>query len=113
MGYEDVKQEIVYFIRDKVHSSGAAGACLGLSGGLDSAVVAYLAIDAIGNERVYCRIMPYHENGTTSDAIKLAEILKINYEVNNIRDIVESFERVGNFKEELTKQNLMARTRKY
>ena len=54
------------FIKTKVRESGASGVILGLSGGLDSAVTAVLAAEALGEEMVHCLIMPYEEGGMES-----------------------------------------------
>ena len=54
-----ITEVLIKFIRNKLAASGYRRLVLGISGGLDSAVVAQLAVDAIGNENVVGLIMPY------------------------------------------------------
>jgi NAD+ synthase (glutamine-hydrolysing) len=70
-------------IRDYVHKCGFKSVILGLSGGIDSALVAVLAADALGAENVFGVAMParYSSSGSLSDAEKLARNLKIRHEV--------------------------------
>jgi NAD+ synthetase len=70
-------------IRDYVHKCGFKSVILGLSGGIDSALVAVLAADALGAENVLGVAMParYSSEGSLSDAAALAKKLKIRYEV--------------------------------
>ncbi|HPE63960.1 MAG TPA: hypothetical protein PLQ49_07635 [Methanothrix sp.] len=58
MAKDDLETIIVNFISDQVESAGAGGAVLGLSGGLDSATAAFLAVRALGPERVVSLILP-------------------------------------------------------
>ncbi|MFH0948966.1 MAG: NAD+ synthase [Candidatus Aenigmatarchaeota archaeon] len=109
MDYRKVAETIESFIREK--TEGFNGGVIGLSGGLDSTVVAYLSVNAIGNDRVYGLLMPYFKNSNTDDAIEIANILKIGYEIIDIKPIVESFEHTGHFSKKIPKENLMARTR--
>jgi NAD+ synthase len=84
---------IVRFIGDKVRDAGAKGIVLGLSGGLDSAVVAALSARAIGPDRVLCILMP--EKATPSqemdDARELAESLGVEYMVVSIDPVMDAF----------------------
>lgn len=75
---------ITDFIRTKVKETGAAGVVLGLSGGVDSAVVAALALEALGKERVHCLIMPYDttvEKEAVNDALLMVEEFHLSGEV--------------------------------
>ncbi len=65
MAEDDVKL-ITKFIRDQVEAAGAEGAVLGISGGLDSATVAFLAARALGKDRVFALLLP--EVGMTPEA---------------------------------------------
>jgi NAD+ synthase len=81
------------FIRDKVGDAGAKGAVLGLSGGLDSAVVAAMCARALGPERVLCLLMP---DGATppeemDDARQLAEELGVEHLTVDIDPILDTF----------------------
>ena len=58
LDHSSVKRKIVSFIKKKVEESQAEGAVLGISGGIDSAVTAYLCVEALGSRRVMGLIMP-------------------------------------------------------
>jgi NAD+ synthase len=66
-------------LRDYVEKTGFPGVVLGLSGGIDSALTAALAVDAHGADRVHCVMMPYRytSNDTLSDAAACAEALNL------------------------------------
>ena len=68
-------------------------ACLGLSGGVDSALVATLAVDALGAENVDVILMPsqFSSEHSVSDSVKLAENLKIKYQIVNIDPIYNQY----------------------
>jgi NAD+ synthase len=80
-------------LRDYVNKNGFPGVVLGLSGGVDSALVAALATDALGPERVHCVMLPYRytSNDSLSDAAACAEALGVRYESIPIADPVEGF----------------------
>lgn len=90
---EKTVNEIIDFIRTIVRRSGASGVVLGLSGGIDSSVVAALCARAIGGERVLGVIMPtdFTPREDIEDAIELAKLLGIKYIIVNIDDICSSF----------------------
>ena len=76
-------------IRDYVHKCGFKSAIVGLSGGIDSALVAVLAADALGADKVLGVSMParYSSEGSLSDAEALAKNLGIRYEVLPIEPV--------------------------
>lgn len=76
---EDIYQALVLGVRDYFHKSGFNRACLGLSGGIDSALVACIAVEALGKENVLALMMPsrYSSDESREDAIQLAETLDI------------------------------------
>ena len=83
---------ITQFIRTKVEESGAGGVVLGLSGGLDSAVTAALAAEAIGADRVQCLIMPYDpdaEQESIRHAVDFATQFGLPYDVLPISEAVD------------------------
>ncbi len=86
-------QALVLGIRDYVGKCGFAKVLLGLSGGIDSALVAALAVEALGKDNVLGVGMPseYSSAGSVEDARALAENLGIRFEVVAIRSIVEQF----------------------
>jgi NAD+ synthetase len=82
-------------IRDYVHKCGFKSALVGLSGGIDSALVAVLAADALGADKVLGVSMParYSSKGSLSDAEVLAKNLGIHYEVLPIEPVFQSVEK--------------------
>jgi NAD+ synthetase len=82
-------------IRDYVHKCNFKSAIVGLSGGIDSALVAVLAADALGAEKVLGVSMParYSSEGSLSDAAALAKNLGIRYEVLPIEPVFKSVEK--------------------
>ena len=81
-------------IRDYVHKCGFKSAIVGLSGGIDSALVGVLAADALGADQVLGVSMParYSSEGSLSDAATLAKNLGIRYEVLPIEPVFKSVE---------------------
>jgi NAD+ synthase len=91
-----VKEIISGFIRGMVAGSRAEGIVLGISGGVDSAVLTKLCVDALGSERVFGLILPdtrVTPEEDIKDAIDLAESLKIKYWRRDIDDIIDSYKR--------------------
>lgn len=112
LSYEVVIKKIVNFIKKKIKESGAKGVVLGISGGIDSAVTAYLAVKALGKDKVLGLIMPYYQNQDTEDAIYVCKTLEIDYKIISIKNIVDELEKALNFKiDKVTKGNLMVRSR--
>ncbi|CAB49089.1 NAD+ synthase [Pyrococcus abyssi] len=108
LDYEKAIERIIDFIREKCSN----GVVVGISGGVDSATVTYLATKALGREKVLGLIMPYYENQDVEDAKLVVESLGIEYRVINIRPIVDTI--VSEIGIELDKKslgNVMARTR--
>jgi len=103
---------LVVGLRDYVHKNGFKSVVLGLSGGIDSAVVATIASDAIGAENVYGISMPskYSSDHSKDDAQILAQNLGCHYETIAIESMVKAFENeldLGG----LASENLQARMR--
>ncbi|HEY7549533.1 MAG TPA: NAD+ synthase [Hyphomicrobiaceae bacterium] len=80
-------------LRDYVEKNGFPGVVLGLSGGIDSALCAALATDALGPERVHCVMLPYRytTNASLADAAACAEALGVRYDIVPIAEPVEGF----------------------
>jgi NAD+ synthase (glutamine-hydrolysing) len=78
---EELHDAIVLAIRDYFKKNGLKKAVLGMSGGMDSALVAALAVDALGKENVIAVSMPTHFNskGTKNDARRQSEVLGIEF----------------------------------
>ena len=70
---EEIHQALVVGIRDYMRKSGFSAACLGLSGGIDSAIVAALAAEALGSANVTCIAMPsrFSSEGSIDDSVEL------------------------------------------
>ncbi|NUN70220.1 MAG: NAD+ synthase [Bacteroidetes bacterium] len=108
-----VRTMLVQFIADEVRNAGFTKAVLGLSGGIDSAVAAYLAAEALGPKNVTAVMMPYRTSSPASlaDAEKVVKALKIHSEVVDITPMVEPLFTTQRIKENLRKGNIMARQR--
>ncbi len=78
-------------LRDYVDKNGFPGVVLGLSGGIDSALVAAMAVDGLGAERVLCVMMPYKftSNDSLADAEACAKALGVRYDVVPVSPAVE------------------------
>ncbi|MCS7121830.1 MAG: NAD+ synthase [Archaeoglobaceae archaeon] len=90
--WNEVVKRIEEFIREKVRNANAKGVVFGLSGGVDSTVVAYLCKRALKKDEILALIMP--EEGVTSkedleDAVFVAETLEIKYKIIEISDFVK------------------------
>ena len=90
---EDVHNTLVEGLRKFVHSCGATRVCLGLSGGIDSAVVAALAVEALGKENVHGFLMPseFSTVHSVQDAVDLADNLEMSYNIVPIGKIWNKF----------------------
>ena len=105
-------------LRDYVTKNGFPGVVLGLSGGVDSAVTAAMAVDALGADRVHCVMLPYRytSNASLSDAAELAERLKVRYDIVPIEAPVEGFSAAlkplfDGHAPDITEENLQSRAR--
>ena len=103
---------LVLGVRDYVHKNGFKSVVLGLSGGIDSAVCAAIAVDAIGADNVYGVSLPskYSSEHSLSDAATLAENTGLKYSTEDIEPYVEQF--VSKLAHQgLAAENLQARVR--
>ncbi len=105
-------------LRDYVDKNRFPGVVIGLSGGIDSAVVAAMAVDALGHERVECLMMPYKYTARESldDAAECARLLGVRYEVVAIAEAVKGFDHAlsglfAGLHPDVTEENIQARTR--
>jgi len=115
---EKIYSALVLGIRDYFSKMGFKKATLGLSGGIDSAVVLCLAAEAIGNENMRVALMPsrYSSDHSVKDAIDLAANLKVQYDVVGIEPMVSAFESTlapvfEGTKIDVTEENIQARIR--
>ncbi len=103
---------LVLGLRDYVNKNGFSSVILGLSGGIDSAVCAAIAVDAIGADRVFGVAMPsrYSSDHSLSDAAASANQLSMHIRTEPIDPMVIAFEKQLGF-EGLSAENLQARIR--
>lgn len=113
-----VYKALVLGIRDYVAKNGFKGALLGLSGGIDSALVLALAVDALGADKVEVVLMPscYTQAMSNEDAITQANTLGVRYHIIPIAPAVEAFtgmlaEVFADTKRDTTEENIQARCR--
>ena len=111
-------EALVLGTRDYVHKCGFERAIVGLSGGIDSALTASLAADALGSENVIGVGMPgpYSSRGSIDDARELAGNLKIRFELISIQEIYEAVRQTlapvfGELPQDVTEENIQSRAR--
>ncbi len=105
-------------LKDYVEKNRFPGVVLGLSGGIDSAVVAAMAVDALGHERVHCVMLPYAYTSRDSliDAEACARALGVRYDVVPIKEPVEGFlsalkPMFNGHNRDITEENIQSRSR--
>ncbi len=115
---QEVYEALLLGLRDYVEKNGFGAVVLGLSGGIDSALVACLAVDALGAERVNVAIMPssFSSSATQDDARALARALGAGAHELAIEPTMEAYAQTlsADFEglhEDLTEENLQARIR--
>jgi NAD+ synthase (glutamine-hydrolysing) len=115
---EQMRLALALGLRDYVQKNGFRDVVVGLSGGIDSALTAAVAVEALGAERVHGVSMPsrFSSVGTRGDAQRLAESLAIDFREVPIEETVAAFERslapsFGSLARDLTEENLQARVR--
>lgn len=88
-----LREILVGFLREEVWKVGLRKAVLGLSGGIDSALVAFLAAEALGPENVHAFIMPYRTSNPESEAHArlVAQQIGINHEVVEITPMLDAY----------------------
>jgi len=109
---DEIWQGLVVGLRDYVEKNNFKSVVLGLSGGIDSALVAALAADAIGADRVYGVALPskYSSDHSLSDAKELASNIGLNYRIIEIEPMVANF--IENLRVDgVAEENLQARVR--
>jgi NAD+ synthase (glutamine-hydrolysing) len=115
---EQMRLALELGLRDYVQKNGFTDVVVGVSGGIDSAVTAALAAEALGPGSVHCISMPsrFTSEGTHSDARRLAESLRCDFREISIEPIFEAFtaslrEEFAGREPDLTEENLQARIR--
>jgi NAD+ synthase len=115
---ESVYQAMMLGLRDYVNKTGFPSVVIGLSGGVDSALTAAVAADALGPGRVHTIMMPspYTSAHSLEDAKACAEAMGIKYEIVGIEPAMEAFRKMllplfGNRREDVTEENIQSRAR--
>ena len=113
LNLKEVHNELVEFLRENFKKAGFSKAVLGLSGGIDSALVAYLLRDALGKENVLAIMMPYKSSNPDSlnHAKLVVEDLKINAKTIEITDMIDAYFKNEKDASSLRMGNKMARER--
>jgi len=115
---EEVISALILGIKDYANKTGFKKALVGLSGGIDSSLVTYLAVQALGKENVHVLMMPsiYSSKGSIEDSKKLIRNLGISSDEISIQPVVDvalmQLEKSFNNKsEDITEENLQSRVR--
>jgi NAD+ synthase (glutamine-hydrolysing) len=115
---DEIYSALVLGVRDYVEKNGFKHVVFGLSGGIDSALVAMIAADALGGDRVTSVVMPspYSSSGTQDDARAIARNLGTDLIDLRIEEPMQAFERVlaeqfAETEPDITEENLQARIR--
>ena len=113
LNLKEVHSELVEFLRESFKKVGFSKAVLGLSGGIDSALVAYLLRDALGKENVLAIMMPYKSSNPDSlnHAKLVVEDLGINSKTIEITDMIDAYFKNEEEATSLRMGNKMARER--
>jgi NAD+ synthetase len=116
--HEAIFNALVIGTRDYVRKCGFSKAIIGLSGGIDSALVAAIAVEALGKENVLGIGMPspYSSPGSIDDSRKLAENLGIRFELIGISDLFAEYNQAlgplfSGLKPDITEENIQSRVR--
>ncbi|RRQ27731.1 NAD+ synthase [Rhodococcus sp. Eu-32] len=109
---EQVWAALVTGLRDYVHKNGFRSVVVGLSGGIDSAVVAAIAVDSLGSDAVHGISMPsrYSSDHSRSDAAELARRTGLHFRTQSVEPMVEVFVRTLGL-HGLAEENIQARCR--
>lgn len=113
LNLKEVHNELVEFLRENFKKAGFSKAVLGLSGGIDSALVAYLLRDALGKENVLAIMMPYKSSNPDSlnHAKLVVKDLGINSKTIEITDMIDAYFKNEKDLTSLRMGNKMARER--
>lgn len=109
----DLKSELVNFLRYSFKKKGFKKAVIGVSGGIDSACVAYLAVEALGSKNVLGVILPYKTTGKADikDAKLIIKTLGIKSRYIEITDMVDAYFKKIRLNDNIRRGNKMARER--
>lgn len=118
-GADQIYRALVLMTRDYVRKNGFSRVVIGASGGIDSALVAAIAVDALGPENVHLILMPsrYSSKASVEDAFKLARNLGVTYEIVPVSRIINTLNHeisstsMGDIIGTVAEENIQARAR--
>ncbi len=112
------EQELIYKalvtgVKDYVHKNGFSDVLIGLSGGIDSALTATIAVDALGKDHVRCIMLPseFTSQESLDDAKECAKLLGVKYEIIKIEQAISTFENIIPNLNGLAHENTQSRIR--
>jgi NAD+ synthase len=110
---EEIYRACMLALRDYVTKNGFPGVLIGMSGGIDSALSAVLAVDALGAEMVRCVMMPspFTSKESLKDAEECSDSLDVHYEVRSIEPAMKAFEATIPGLSGLAHENMQSRAR--
>jgi NAD+ synthase len=108
-----IKKNLVDFVRTEVSNAGYQKCIIGISGGVDSALVTFLAVEALGNGNVTGVLMPYKTSSPESiaDAMLVVNQLGIPWEKVDITPMVDAYLTIDPAMDNVRRGNIMARQR--
>jgi len=120
--FKNLEKYLINFLKEESYKTGLKGAVLGLSGGIDSAVVAVLAKKAF-KDNLKAILLPsqFSSDNSISDAVELCEKFNISYEVIEIKALIDAYKensnsnnlRIGNFSARIRMSILFDQSAKY
>lgn len=115
---EEIEKSLVLGLKDYARKTGFTKALVGLSGGIDSAIVTYLAVKVFGKDNVHVLLMPskYSSKGSVDDALKLVENLGISHNIISIQPVFDEILKqlqpaFNGAPENIAEENIQARIR--
>ena len=110
---EDIYRAMMVGLRDYVGRNGFPGVLLGLSGGIDSALSAAIAVDALGADKLWCVMLPskYTSDDSLEDAASCAAMLRCRHDVIPIVPGVQAFDKMLDGAQGLAAENVQSRLR--
>ena len=115
---QEIYSALVLGLRDYINKNNFKGVIVGMSGGIDSALTASIATDALGSDKVRCIMMPsiYTSDESLRDAKECSDLLQVNYSVINIKGVLNEYKVIFNnifngLEEDETEENIQSRVR--